>query len=53
MTKVTQESLLEYKEIECNLIDDENDKHDNNIVIISTQVLFRMKHDLKWKSKRK
>ena len=53
MTKITQESSLECKEIECNLIDDENGKYNNHIIIIPTQVLFRMKHDLNWKSKRK
>ena len=53
MTKLTQESSLEYKEIECNLIDDGDDKYDNNIVIIPTQVLFKMKQNLNWKSKRK
>ena len=30
-----------------------DDKYDINIVIIPTQVLFRMKQNLKWKSKRK
>ena len=53
MTKLTQESPLEYKEIEWNLIDDEDDKYDNNIVIISIQVLFRVKRNLNWRSKRK
>jgi len=42
MTETTQESSLDDEELECNLIDDENDKYDNNIVIIPTQVLFRM-----------
>ena len=46
MTELTQESPLDYKEIECNLIDDENDKYVNNIVIIPTQVLFKMKQNL-------
>jgi len=53
MTKLTQESSLECKEIECNLIDEEDDKYDSNIVIIPTQVLFRMQQNLNWKSKRK
>jgi len=53
MTKLTQESSLECKELECNLIDEEDDKYDSNIVIIPTQVLFRMKQNLNWKSKRK
>ena len=53
MTEPTQESSLECKELECNLIDEEDDKHDSNIVIIPTQVLFRMKQNLNWKSKRK
>ena len=37
MTKLTKESSLDYKEIEHDLIDDEDDKYDNNIVIIPTQ----------------
>merc|ERR1712238_465703 len=53
MTKLTQKSSLECKELECNLIDEEDDKYDGNIVIIPTQVLFRMKPNVKWKSKRK
>ena len=53
MTKTTQEYSLASGEIECNLIDDEGDKYDNNIVIISTQVIFRMQMNLKWKCKRK
>ena len=41
MNELTQESSLEYEEIKCNLIDDEDDKkYDNNIVIIPIQVLF-------------
>ena len=54
ITKITQEYSLEDEELECNLIDDKDDKYDNNIVMIPTQVLFRM-HDetlnLKWKCK--
>ena len=53
MTEPTQESSLECKELECNLIDEEDDKYDSNIVIIPTQILFRMKQNLNWKSKRK
>jgi len=53
MTELTQESSLDNAELECNAIDDEDDKYDNNIVIIPTQVLFKMKRNLKWKSKRK
>ena len=53
MTELTQESSLECEEIECNLIDDKDNKYDNNIVIIPTQALFRMKKNLNWKSKRK
>ena len=53
MTELTQESSLECEELECNLIDEEDDKYDSNIVIIPTQVLFRMKPNVKWKSKRK
>ena len=53
MTDLTQESLLECEEIECNLIDDEDDKDDNNILIILTQVLFKMKLNVKWNSKKK
>ena len=39
-------------EFGCHLIDDEDDKYDTNIVTITTQVLFRMKQNLNWKSKR-
>ena len=53
MTELTQESSLECEELECNLIDEEDDKYDSNIVIIPTQVLFRMKPNGKLKSKRK
>jgi len=44
ITKITQESLLGDGEFGFNLIDDEDDKYDNgsDIVIIPTQVLFRM-----------
>ena len=44
---------MDNKELECHLIDDEDDKYANNIVIIPTQVLFRMKLNVKWKSKSK
>ena len=37
----------------CNLIDEEDHKYDSNLVIIPTQVLFRMKPNVKWKNKRK
>ena len=56
ITKITQESSLDDQELECNLIDDNDDKYDNNIVIIPTQVLFRMNDttsNWKWKNKRK
>ena len=53
ITKLTQESSLECKELGCNLIDKEDDKYDSNIVIIPTQVLFRMKQNSNRKSKRK
>ena len=56
MTKTTQEYSLASEEIECNLINDEDDTYDNNIVIIPTQVVFRMNDEttnLKWKNKRK
>ena len=56
ITKITQESSLDNKELECTQIDDKDDKYDNNIVLIPTQVIFRMsdrKLNLKWKSKRK
>ena len=53
MTKLTQESSLECKESEYNRIDNEDDKYDNNIVIIPTQVLFSMKQNLNWKCKQK
>ena len=49
---------MDNKELGCHLIDDEDDEYDNgnDIVIIQTQVLFRMSDEelnLKWKSKRK
>jgi len=47
---------LDNEELECNLIDEENDTYDNNIILIPTQVLPRMsdkKLNLKWKSKQK
>ena len=53
ITKITQESSLDNKEFACNLIDDGDDKYDNNIVIIPTQIIFRMKLNLKWKCKQK
>ena len=53
MTKLTQESSLDNKELECPLIDDEDDKYNNNSVIIPTKVLIRIKLNVKWKSKRK
>ena len=57
ITKFTQEYSVDDGEFGCNLIDDEDDKYDNDIhiVIIPTQVLFRMseKLNLKEKSKRK
>merc|ERR1712238_277938 len=52
-TELTQESSLECEEIECNLIDDKDDKHDNNIKILPTQVLVRIKQNLDWNHKRK
>jgi len=55
VTKTTQEPSLESEELECNLIVDEDDTYDNTIVIIPTQVIFRMKRNLKlrykWKQK--
>ena len=53
ITKITQESSLGDKELECNLIDDEDNKYDNNVVIIQTQVILRIKRNLKWRCKRK
>ena len=56
MTEITQESSLNDEDFECALIDKEEDKYDNNIVIIPTQVLFRMNDTtskLKWKNKKK
>ena len=56
ITKITQESSLNDKGFECILINEEDDKYDNNIVIIPTQVLFRMNDTTskwKWKNKRK
>jgi len=50
-TEITQESSLECEEIECNLIEDEDDQNEHNIVIIPTQVLYKMKQNLNWKSK--
>ena len=51
-TKTAQKYSLASYELECNLIDDKDDKYDNNFVIIPTQVIFRMKHNLNLKSKR-
>jgi len=53
ITEIIQESSLDDEELECSLIYDEDDKYDNNIVIIPTQVLFKMKRNLKWRCKRK
>ena len=53
---------MECKEIECNIIDDDDDEYDNTIVCISNQVLIRMRNNdgmndkrinWKWKRKRK
>eukprot|EP00751_Fragilariopsis_kerguelensis_P051594 CAMPEP_0171029432 /NCGR_PEP_ID=MMETSP0736-20130129/36378_1 /TAXON_ID=186038 /ORGANISM="Fragilariopsis kerguelensis, Strain L26-C5" /LENGTH=33 /DNA_ID= /DNA_START= /DNA_END= /DNA_ORIENTATION= len=33
MTEITQESSLASEELECHLVDDEDDTNDNNIVI--------------------
>ena len=46
MTESTQEYSLASEKLESNLIDDKDDKCDNNFVIIPTQVLFRMKQNL-------
>ena len=56
ITEITQESSLNDKDFECTLIDEEDDTNDNNIVIIPTQVLFKMNDTTskwKWKNKRK
>jgi len=60
MTELTQESSLECEEIECNLIDDDDDEYDKNIVCIPNQVIIRMRNNdgmdeekLIWKWKRK
>ena len=56
ITEITQDSSLDDQELECNLIDEEEDKYDNNIVIIPTQVLIKMNYttsNWKWKNKRK
>merc|ERR1712238_390396 len=53
MTELTQGSSVDNGEFGCHLIDEEDDKYDSNIVIIPTQVLFRMKPNVKWKSNRK
>ena len=49
MTEITQESSLEYKEIEYNLIDDDDDniddEYDNNIVCTLNQVIIRMRNN--------
>ena len=42
MTKITEESSLEIKEIECNLINDDDHEYDNNIVCILNLVINRM-----------
>jgi len=51
-TEITKESSVENGEFGCHLIDDDDDKYDTNNVTKSTQVLFRMKQNLNWKSKR-
>ena len=62
MIKITQESSLKCKEIECNRIDDDDDEYDKIIVYISNQVIIKMRNDdemddkkvnWKWKRKRK
>ena len=56
MTEITQESSLASEELECHLVDDVDDTNNNNIVIIPTQVLFRMNattSNWKWKNKKK
>ena len=45
MTEFTQESPLKWEEIECNLIDDNDDEYDNNIVCISNKVIIRMRNN--------
>ena len=51
MTELTQESSVDNRKFGCHLIDDEDDKYDTNNVTKSSQVLFRMKQNLNWKSK--
>ena len=56
ITEITQKSSLEDKDFECNLIDDKGDTYGNNIVLIPTQVIFKMSDEelsWKWKSKHK
>ena len=43
--QITQRSSLESKEIQCNLIDDEDDEYDNKIVLISNKVITRMSNN--------
>ena len=52
MTELTQESSVDNGEFAYHLTDDEDDKYDTNNVTKLTQVLFRMKQNLNWKSKR-
>ena len=52
MTELTQESSMNNGEFGCHLIDGDDNKYDTSIVIITTQVLFSMKQNLNWRSKR-
>ena len=45
MPELTQESSLESKEIECNLLDDGDIEYDNNIMFISNHVIKRMSNN--------
>ena len=56
ITETTQKYSLAREEIKWNLIDEKDDTYASKIVIIPTQVLFRMKattSNWKWKNKRK
>ena len=51
MTKFTQECSLGSKEFGFNLIDDKEDKYDNDIILIPIQVIIRMSNKVEMNDK--
>ena len=47
MTEITQESSLYIKEFKCNIINNEEDRYDNNTVLIQIQVPIRMSNNVR------